>query len=129
MQPDPLQRVSAPAIGLLIAGVVSGVGSLLWLVLLIFFSSLIFATEDSADALIGIGFWIPVTLLRLALDGLTIYGALQMRQLKSWNLSLGGGVAASIPCSFCCIVSIPLGVWAIVVLLNDEVKQAFAAQR
>ncbi len=129
MQRDPFQRVSAPAIGLLIAGGVSGLGSLLWLVMLVFFSSLIFASDESRDALVGIGFWIPITLIRLALDGLTIYGALKMRQLQSWNLSLAGAVAASIPCSFCCIVSLPLGIWALIVLLNDEVKQAFAAQR
>ena len=129
MQQDPSQRVSAPAIGLLIAGVVSGVGSLLWLLLLIFFSALILGDKDSQDAMIGIGFWIPFTLIRLALDGLTIYGALQMRQLKSWNMSLGGAIAASLPCSFCCILTMPLGIWAIVVLLNDEVKRDFAAQR
>ena len=129
MQQDPTQRVSAPAIGLLTAGVVSGIGSLLWLVMLIFFSALIFASDDSKDAMIGVGFWIPITLVRLALDGLTIYGALQMRQLTSWNMSLGGAIAASLPCSFCCILTMPLGIWAIVVLLNDEVKRDFAAQR
>ena len=129
MQQDPSQRLSAPAIGLLIAGVVSGVGSLIWLVMLIFFSALIFSDRDSQDALIGIGFWIPFTLIRLVLDGLTIYGALQMRQLANWNMSLGGAIAASLPCSFCCILTMPLGIWAIVVLLNDEVKRDFAAQR
>jgi hypothetical protein len=129
VQQDPSQRVSAPAIGLLVAGVVSGIGSLLWLVMLIFFSALIFASDDSKDAMIGVGFWIPIALIRLALDGLTIYGALQMRQLASWNMSLGGAIAASLPCSFCCILTMPLGIWAIVVLLNDEVKRDFAAQR
>ena len=129
MQPDPYQRVSAPAIGLMIAGGVSALGSLLWLVMLLFFSTLIFASEDSQDALIGIGFWVPISLLRLALDGLTIYGGLKMRQLHSWNLSLAGSVAAMIPCTFCCFVSLPLGIWALVVLLNDEVKRAFAAAR
>jgi hypothetical protein len=129
VQQDPIQRVNAPSIGLLAAGVVSGIGSLIWLVMLVFFSALIFSDRDSQDALIGIGIWIPIVLIRLALDGLVIYGALQMRQLKSWNLSLAGAVAASIPCSFCCVITIPLGIWAIVVLLNDEIKQSFAAQR
>ena len=91
--------------------------------MLIFFSALIFASDDSKDAMIGVGFWIPITLVRLALDGLTIYGALQMRQLTSWNMSLGGAIAASLPCSFCCILTMPLGIWAIVVLLSDEVKR------
>lgn len=129
MQQDPTQRVSAPAIGLLVAGVVSGIGSLIWLVMLVFFSALIFNDQDSQDALIGIGFWIPFVLVRLALDGLVIYGALQMRQLRNWNFSLGGAIAASVPCSFCCVLTLPLGIWAIVVLANNEIKQSFAAQR
>jgi len=76
-----------------------------------------------------VGLWVPITFFRLALDGLVIFGALKMRRLESWNLSMAGAAAASIPCSFCCFVTIPLGVWAIVTLVNDEVKQAFAAPR
>lgn len=125
MQRDPYQRVNAPAIGLLIAGAVSGVASLLWLIMLLFFSALIFADPDSRDALVGIWFWVPFTLLRLALDGLVIFGGFNMWRLQRWNMSMAGAIASSVPCSVCCFVTIPLGVWAIVTLLNEEVKQAF----
>lgn len=129
MQQDPAQTVSAPAIGLLVAGGVSVAGSFIWVIMLLSAGTIIFASEDGKDALIGVAFWIPLALLRVVLDGVTIYGGLQMRNLRSWNWSMASAVAACIPCTMCCIVTLPLGIWALVILLRDETKAAFAARR
>ncbi|MCC7372304.1 MAG: hypothetical protein IT306_28070 [Chloroflexi bacterium] len=129
MQQDPAQPVSAPAIGLLVAGGLSLAGTVVWLIVLLSASTLIFVSEDSKDALFGVGLWVVLALLRVVLDGVTIYGGLQMRSLRNWNWSMAGAVAACIPCTFCCVVSLPLGVWALVVLLKDETKALFADQR
>jgi len=125
-QADPAQRVSAPSIGLLIGGGVSAIGSVIGILLMVFASTLVFADAEARDALFGVGMWLFIAVVRLVLDGVTIYGALQMRQLRSWNLSLVGAISAMIPCSFCCLVSLPLGVWAIIVLMRDDVKPYFA---
>lgn len=129
MQRDPFQRVSAPAIGLLIAGIMNGLATLFWLVSLVVLGGLFLGSENGGDALIGIAVWFPIGVVRLALDGLTIYSALKMRKLQGWGLSLAGAIAASLPCTFVCFLTMPLGIWAIVVLFQDEVKQAFVAQR
>lgn len=35
-------------------------------------------------------------------------------------------ILALLPCSLVCIIGIPVGVWALVVLLNPEVREAFS---
>jgi hypothetical protein len=59
---------------------------------------------------------------------LTIFGAIQMRGLRTYGLAMFGAVLAAIPClsiSACCGLGELAGIWAIVVLLNQEVKAAF----
>lgn len=53
------------------------------------------------------------------------YGAMKMKDLQSYGLAMTASILSLIPCfSFCC-VGIPFGIWALVVLLNQDVKQAF----
>jgi hypothetical protein len=59
---------------------------------------------------------------------LSILGGWRMYRLRSYGLSVVGAVAAAIPClsgSACCGVGEVVGLWAIVVLLNQEVREAF----
>jgi hypothetical protein len=66
------------------------------------------------------------TALGLAVTILMIVGGLRMRQLQGYGLAMTASILAWIPCtSPCCIVSIPFGIWAFVVLLDADVKQAF----
>jgi len=52
----------------------------------------------------------------------------KMRQLKSYGLAMTGSIMAILPIctNNCCCLSIPFGIWALVVLLNSDVKLAFA---
>jgi ABC-type proline/glycine betaine transport system permease subunit len=55
-----------------------------------------------------------------------IFAALKMKELRQWELSLAASIVAMIPCiSPCCILGLPIGIWALVVLLRPEVKEAF----
>jgi hypothetical protein len=66
-------------------------------------------------------------ILGLVLDGVIIYGALQMRQLKNWGLALAAAILAMLPCAgCCCLLGLPVGIWAIVTLTKPEVKSAFS---
>lgn len=59
---------------------------------------------------------------------LTLIGGLRMYQLRSFGLAITGAIAACIPCVSClgcCGVGEVVGIWAIVVLLNPEVRAAF----
>jgi hypothetical protein len=55
-----------------------------------------------------------------------LMGALRMKNLKSHTFAMVSSVIAMIPfISPCCILGIPFGIWALVVLLKPEVKAAF----
>jgi hypothetical protein len=57
-----------------------------------------------------------------------ILGGVQMARFRTWGLALAASIAAMINFgTCCCVVGLPVGIWSIVILLNDEVKLAFAA--
>lgn len=60
------------------------------------------------------------------LQCVVIFGAIQMRQLRSRSLAMGAAIISCIPClSACCVLGIPFGIWALVALNDPMVKQAF----
>jgi hypothetical protein len=65
-------------------------------------------------------------IIGILIGGLIFYAALQMRKLQSYGLAMAGSIIAMIPCiSPCCIIGLPIGIWALVVLTKPEVKAAF----
>jgi hypothetical protein len=72
----------------------------------------------------GVG--IVFNIIALAVAGFIIWAAMQMKQLRNWNMSVAASVVAMIPCiSPCCIIGLPVGIWALIVLMKPEVKGAF----
>jgi hypothetical protein len=66
-------------------------------------------------------------LIGIVLDGLMIYGALQMRSLKSFGLAMTSSILVMLPCAgCCCLLGLPIGIWALVTLNKPEVKSAFS---
>jgi hypothetical protein len=55
---------------------------------------------------------------------LVFAGALQMKGLKSRGFAMTAAILALIP-NHCCLLSLPFGIWALVVLSDAEVKDAF----
>lgn len=56
-----------------------------------------------------------------------LFGAVQMLRLKMWGVAMAASIVSMLNFgSCCCIVGLPLGIWALVVLLMADVKQAFA---
>lgn len=66
------------------------------------------------------------SLLGIASNAFFIWAALQMRELKNWNAAVAAAVLLAIPCHCCYCLSIPAGIWALVVLMRADVKAAFA---
>ena len=54
-----------------------------------------------------------------------LVGAWQMRQLKSYGLAVIACVLAILPCTLTWFVSMPMGIWALVVLMRPDVREAF----
>ncbi len=125
MQQDPASRVSAPAIALMVAGGLGIAWTLLWMLTIGVFGVAILADPDAREALPGVGIWEGFGVISLALSGLTTYAGWQMRQLQGWSLSMAGAIVAMLPCSGCCLLGLPIGIWAVVVLLDGDVKRAF----
>ena len=66
-----------------------------------------------------------VNLFGALLGGAMVYGALQMRSLRMYPAAVASAVLGMFPCTSCCCVTLPIGIWALVVLLKPEVKSQF----
>lgn len=59
---------------------------------------------------------------------LPLLAGIRMRSLRNYMLCIVGAVTAAIPCvsgSACCALGMGVGIWALVVLLSNDVKSAF----
>jgi hypothetical protein len=55
-----------------------------------------------------------------------LLGAAKMQKLESYQFALTASIMAMVPCiSPCCLLGLPLGIWALVVLNKPEVKSHF----
>ena len=101
-------RVWIPAAGLLVAGMINCLG-------------VVGALQG------GFGFQIemPIAILMVAHTVVVIFGAWNLMQLRSYRLALVGSILGILPFAPGAIVSIPMGIWALVVMTKKEVKAAF----
>jgi hypothetical protein len=54
-------------------------------------------------------------------------GAAQMIRMRNWGLAMTSTILAMVNIgTCCCVIGLPIGIWSLVVLLNDEVKSAFS---
>jgi hypothetical protein len=55
-----------------------------------------------------------------------IYAMLEMRKVRRFPIAVTGAILAMLPVgSLCCCFGLPLGIWALVVLFNADVRAAF----
>ena len=65
----------------------------------------------------------PITPLT---GGLIIFGAWRMSTLRNRPLAMAGSIIAMIPCfSPCFFIGLPIGIWSLVVLCDENVKRSF----
>ncbi|MHB1036611.1 MAG: hypothetical protein ACYC35_17965 [Pirellulales bacterium] len=65
-------------------------------------------------------------LIGLAIGAVVIMGALKMKRLENHGFAMAASILAMIPCiSPCCLLGLPFGIWALVVLSDAQVKEAF----
>ncbi len=79
---------------------------------------------------VAIGLMFPIVallwLLNLAFSMTLIIGGWRMRQARSYGLSLIAAIMALLPCTFGWILGLPIGIWALVVLMDPAVKAGFS---
>jgi hypothetical protein len=58
---------------------------------------------------------------------IVLIGAAKMQKLESYQFALTASIVAMVPCiSPCCVLGLPFGIWALVVLNKPEVKSQFS---
>lgn len=73
----------------------------------------------------GVGF-VLWGVLGLLCAAVIVFAGIKMKSLQAHGLAMTGAVLAMIPCTGpCCFFSLPLGIWALVVLMSPDVKAAF----
>jgi hypothetical protein len=64
--------------------------------------------------------------LGVVFSGVIIFASVQMLRMQMWGFALAGAIMSMINCfNCCCLLGLPFGIWALVILLNEEVKAAF----
>ncbi len=73
-------------------------------------------------------FAIISSIIGLGIGGFVVWGAMQMKQLHGYVLSIVTCILPMIPCfsSCCCLLGLAFGIWGLVLLLKPEVKAAFS---
>jgi hypothetical protein len=61
------------------------------------------------------------------LDLVMVFGAWQMRNLKMFPAAVASCIIAMLPCGgCCCLFGLPIGIWALTILLRADVKAQFS---
>ena len=128
---DVRRRLQLPAIGLIVVGalnLLSGVVLILGrLVSIVKGRDPVITDEDRRlGYMFAIIFFPIVSLISIAASPIIIFGGIQMLRARRYSIALWAAVLALIPLtSVCCIPGIPIGIWALIVLRNPEVRAAF----
>ena len=71
--------------------------------------------------------FVGVTIAVFAIYGTLLIGAMQMKRLQSYGLAIAASILAMLPCSLCCPLGLPFGIWSLVVLFDHNVKMMFGS--
>lgn len=134
-QPDPLsleraalERVSGPAGALRITAALGAAWSVLQALvaiggLFIAASEREVRDDEAVVGALGVGL---VMCVSLGVALVIWIGAGRMRRLQGLGLAFVGACLAVLPCvSPCCWIGLPCGLWALFVLLDEDVRRAF----
>jgi hypothetical protein len=126
-RPDPRERVRAPGMALAIMGLVS---SALTVGICVLFGFMLAndPNQDPDEVPLIIAFMVTFGGLSLVAFGVIAIGGWRMMRCESYGLAMTAAVLAiaSIACiGLLSIVILPFGIWALVVLSDNDVKRAF----
>ena len=120
---EPLARgrLRVPSIGLLVAGVLNLLTTLSIVVLAVSLSG---SDELSVRTIV----FAVIAFSSLVLGILLLIGSARMRDLQAYPIALSAAVAAILPFAPGFLISLPFGVWALLVLSRRDVRLSFAGE-
>lgn len=115
-----LQQVKGPVIGLLVTGIMNGVVTLLFLLAML---RLMAEGGGPPTVLPWLGTFAMVVapLAILIISSVVIFAALKMQRLENYSWAIAGSILAILFGA----IGLPIGIWALVVLVRPEVRAAF----
>jgi hypothetical protein len=128
-EPDPgaTGKLAGPAITMM---VLTGIGMAFGLFSMaanVFGIAVAPGGQDQVAQLMSGCIGIVMNLVALACGGFALFGLNQMRQARSWGLSLAAVIISMVPClGACWCINLFVGIWALLVLNEAPVKSAFS---
>ena len=133
--PPPMtpEKPSIPGTGLIVAPAVGLMIAALWKLLSAFENAffLMPAGHRWLNEIVGGDFidrWgsmaiYGIVLFKLVPGVLILFGALQMMRLRSYAWALAAAILSVVACS---LIGLPMGIWALIVLAREDVRETFA---
>lgn len=129
------QKVGPPAIGLMIFAVLDFLVNLLTLVVYVLrlLGVGLSALNQDQQSLLPNAFsgvyGIITAALSLICAVVVFVGANKMRKLENRSFALVASVIPMVPClaSCCCVAGIPLGIWSLITLNDEKVRESFVS--
>ena len=127
--PAGAELVNGPAIGLIVVAILGVLLQITSLILNLVGASILASSRMPKDAWLNMfsgTISVVSSIIGILLSGVILLGAIKMKKLESYGLAMAASIIAMIPCfSPCCLLGLPIGIWAVVVLSKPEVKSAF----
>lgn len=121
-----MAAVSGPATGLMVVGGLTILGAVVGALRVMGGAAMMQTTGnpqlDRAVALLG---GVVGILFAVAIGVVILMGATKMKRLENYGFAMAASILAMLPCSACCLIGLPIGIWSLVVLSKPEVKSAF----
>jgi serine/threonine protein kinase len=124
------RQVKGPAIALLVAGLISVLTSPM--VVLFWGMEAVpqngverLAVQTSAERVPPIALFLAGLLSSIAPSILMIVAAVKMKRLEAYGLAIAASILAIILLAPTCLIGLPIGIWALVVLSQRDVRAAF----
>lgn len=119
---DTEQSLRGPSIGVMVAGIVNALALIPFLVIMgagVMNHRILPGSGQKDEEVATMLFMVA------CLGAFVMYGGLKMRLLRSYGTAVAGAILAAIPITPGALVGLPMGIWALVVLSNSEIKAAF----
>jgi len=127
--PAAQSKVSGPAIGLMITagvGIFFNLIGILLNLLGIGLGGAFGQQQDAVAQMLGGTISIVFGIVGILVGAVVFFGAMKMKNLESYGFAMTATILAMIPCiSPCCVLGLPIGIWALVALLDQNVKASF----
>ena len=114
-------RLKIPAIGLRVASIVNLLGALSIVLIAVL-------VPGSDELSVRTVLMVVIPLCHLLVGIIVLIGAARMFDLQSYRIAVFAAVVAVVPWTLGFLISLPFGIWALIVLSRQDVRTAFAGE-